>query len=143
MPPKTYILPLSLPYSGVHILHLPPSPKPAPVQCVPIPPRRPAHTYEFTSKDMYYPPGPPPPYYAPSPPQFYAPPPLLPPPRRYSPWLVPLICLVNLGMFVYEMYENNCPSRRPKDQCILGTYIERFSFEPFDQVKWVGPAPET
>ncbi|KAK9923155.1 hypothetical protein M0R45_031587 [Rubus argutus] len=93
---------------------------------------------------MYYPPGPPPPYYAPPPPpQFYAPPPLLPPARRYSPWLVPLICLVNLGMFVYEMYENNCPSRRPKDQCILGTHIERFSFEPFDQVKWLGPAPET
>ncbi|KAM5578790.1 RHOMBOID-like protein 5 [Rosa sericea] len=92
---------------------------------------------------MYYPPGPPPLYYPPPPPQFYAPPPLPPPPRRYSPWLVPLICLVNLGMFVYEMYKNNCPSRHPRDQCMLGDPFGRFSFEPFKEVKWIGPSAET
>ncbi|KAL6134338.1 hypothetical protein ACLB2K_066570 [Fragaria x ananassa] len=105
-----------------------------------------AGRYRLTSKDMYYPPAPPPMYYAPPPPpppQFYAPPPLPPPQRRHSPWLVPLICLVNLGMFVYEMYKNNCPSRNSKDTCMLGHVFGRFSFEPFDQVHWIGPTAET
>ncbi|XP_050383699.1 RHOMBOID-like protein 5 [Argentina anserina] len=96
---------------------------------------------------MYYPPGPPPMYYAsppPPPPQFYAPPPLPPPQRRYSPWLVPLICLVNLGMFIYEMYKNDCPRRHSsKDPCILGDVFKRFSFEPFKDIPWLGPTAET
>ncbi|ONI16193.1 hypothetical protein PRUPE_3G083700 [Prunus persica] len=89
-----------------------------------------------------YPP-PPAPYYAPPPPAYYAPPLMPPPPKRYSPWLVPLIFLVNLGLFIWIMYENNCPSRISKDQCMLGQYLDRFSFQPWKDNRMVGPTPET
>ncbi|KAB2611425.1 rhomboid-like protease 2 [Pyrus ussuriensis x Pyrus communis] len=87
---------------------------------------------------------PPPPYYgAPPPAAFYAPPPMMAPPRRYSPWLVPLIFLVNLGMFIWIMYENNCPSRMSKDQCMGGHFLDRFSFQPWRDNRMIGPTPET
>ncbi|KAJ7962870.1 Rhomboid-like protein [Quillaja saponaria] len=79
----------------------------------------------------YYQSRPPPPYFSP------------PLPQPWFPWLVPLIFVVNSVSFAYTMYINDCPDSRDPDQCLFYEYLGRFSFEPFDVNKLLGPTSST
>jgi len=46
-------------------------------------------------------------------------------------------------MFAYTMYVNNCPETTGRDKCLLGTYLGRFSFQPFKENALIGPSTTT
>ncbi|CAO2815266.1 unnamed protein product [Amaranthus hypochondriacus] len=74
------------------------------------------------------------------------PPPIYPPPREpYLSWLVPLIFMVDVGLFVYTMYVNNCPETLTdfEQQCVFHEYLGRFSFEPLHINPLLGPTTPT
>ncbi|GAB2302347.1 hypothetical protein Dimus_036361 [Dionaea muscipula] len=63
-----------------------------------------------------------------------APPPVYyPPPRKpWVTWLVPLIFAVDVALFVYTMYENDCPETfEEPDQCLFREKLGRFSSSLF------------
>lgn len=71
-----------------------------------------------------------------------------PPPSstEWTTWLIPLFILVNIGMFVYTMYENNCPAHR-RDRvmgnCVGVDWLHQFSFQPLQQNPLFGPSSNT
>ncbi|KAK9906220.1 hypothetical protein M0R45_002720 [Rubus argutus] len=70
------------------------------------------------------------------------PPHICPPPQKpWFSWLVPAIFLVNLIMFIYTMYVNDCPSGE-NPRCIL-PFLKRFSFQSFKENPLLGPAAIT
>ncbi|XP_057457616.1 RHOMBOID-like protein 5 [Lotus japonicus] len=77
-------------------------------------------------------------HYPPPPPIFHA-----PWPRMWTPWLVPLIFVVNIVMFVYSMYINDCPAYINNEVCLFTEYLGRFSFEPFRENPLLGPSIRT
>ncbi|XP_015871232.1 RHOMBOID-like protein 5 [Ziziphus jujuba] len=77
-------------------------------------------------------PPPPPPHFSP------------PTPKPWFSWMVPLIFVVNVAMFVYSMYRNNCPHNKAKGHhCILEDEFKRFSFQPFHENPLLGPSTNT
>ncbi|XP_050944809.1 RHOMBOID-like protein 5 isoform X2 [Cucumis melo] len=70
----------------------------------------------------------------PPPPSYYP-----PPPKPWFPWLVPLIFLVNVGMFIFTLYKNNCPAITGGNRCLLYPELGRFSFQPFHENPLLGP----
>ncbi|ESW22736.1 hypothetical protein PHAVU_005G176900 [Phaseolus vulgaris] len=77
-------------------------------------------------------------YPPPPPPTFH-----MPQPRLWFSWLVPLIFLANIAIFVYTMYENDCPAYSNDDSCLFTKYLGRFSFQPFRENPLLGPAIRT
>ncbi|CAJ1955085.1 unnamed protein product [Sphenostylis stenocarpa] len=77
-------------------------------------------------------------YPPPPPPTFH-----MPQPRQWLSWLVPLIFLANIAMFVYTMYENDCPAYLSDEVCLFTEYLGRFSFQPFRENPLLGPAVRT
>ncbi|KAJ4958642.1 hypothetical protein NE237_025753 [Protea cynaroides] len=81
--------------------------------------------------------------------QHHRPP--VPPPRRISPpahkpWiacLVPLIFVIDILLFVYTMYVNDCPATTGSDRCLLYDSLGRFSFQPLSENHMIGPSPAT
>ncbi|KAJ8452803.1 hypothetical protein Cgig2_014566 [Carnegiea gigantea] len=75
------------------------------------------------------------------------PPMYMPPPQhRYTVWFMPVIFFLKIGMFIYSMYENNCPGNRgvvKRHDCILEHPLGRFSFEPYHENRMIGPATAT
>ncbi|XP_065869208.1 RHOMBOID-like protein 5 [Euphorbia lathyris] len=73
------------------------------------------------------------------------PPPPPPPPstERYRSWLVPLIFAVNITMFVYTMYVNDCPAKTGPDRCLFYDYLGRYSFQPLTENPVLGPSITT
>lgn len=70
-----------------------------------------------------------------------------PPPRprrlfkKWFPWLVPFIVIVNIVLFVLSMYVNNCPENN--DNCIGTSSLGRFSFQPTKENPLLGPSATT
>lgn len=70
-----------------------------------------------------------------------------PPPRprrlfkKWFPWLVPIIVIVNIALFVISMYVNNCPKNN--DHCIASSSLGRFSFQPTKENPLLGPSAAT
>ncbi|XP_028779171.1 RHOMBOID-like protein 5 isoform X2 [Neltuma alba] len=65
-------------------------------------------------------------------------------PKPWFPWLVPLIFVVNVALFWYSMYYNDCPAKIDKDRkCLLPEYLGRFSFQPFKENPLLGPSTST
>ncbi|QCE08884.1 RHOMBOID-like protein 5 [Vigna unguiculata] len=77
-------------------------------------------------------------YPPPPPPNFY-----IPQPRLWFSWLVPLIFLANIAIFIYTMYENDCPAYLNDESCLFSEYLGRFSFQPFRENPLLGPAIRT
>ncbi|GAB2228181.1 hypothetical protein Droror1_Dr00010011 [Drosera rotundifolia] len=77
---------------------------------------------------------------APPPPTFYQ----VPSRKPWVAWLVPLIFVVDVAMFVFTMYENNCPEtfEEPK-QCLFREQLGRFSFLPLQKNPLLGPTSIT
>ncbi|KAI6671991.1 hypothetical protein NL676_006876 [Syzygium grande] len=73
----------------------------------------------------------------PRPAHHHFPPP--PPPKQWFSWLIPLIFLANIGLFVYTMYVNDCPRKKPKG-CTLYPLLGRFSFQPLKENPLLGPS---
>ncbi|XP_038888787.1 RHOMBOID-like protein 5 [Benincasa hispida] len=71
----------------------------------------------------------------PPPPSYYP-----PPPKPWFPWLVPLIFIANVAMFVFTLYENNCPATTRRNRCLLYPELGRFSFQPFQENPLLGPS---
>ncbi|KAG4947873.1 hypothetical protein JHK86_041112 [Glycine max] len=67
----------------------------------------------------------------------------VPLPSMWFPWLVPLIFLATIAMFVYTMYENDCPAYLDEEVCLFSQYLGRFSFQPFRENPLLGPAIRT
>ncbi|KAM1077962.1 hypothetical protein ACFX15_024582 [Malus domestica] len=63
-----------------------------------------------------------------------------PPPKPWVPWLMPIVFVVNVAMFVYTMYVNDCPTTGEK--CLF-PFLKRFSFQPFRENPLLGPAALT
>uniref|UniRef100_A0A7N0UEA9 RHOMBOID-like protein n=2 Tax=Kalanchoe fedtschenkoi TaxID=63787 RepID=A0A7N0UEA9_KALFE len=81
-------------------------------------------------------------------PQTYRSPPPLPPPPQvpdsWLPWLTPLIFAVDIAMFVYSLYENDCPAVRANpDECLFYEYLGRYSFQPLKENPLLGPSTTT
>ncbi|KAG6520732.1 hypothetical protein ZIOFF_017792 [Zingiber officinale] len=63
--------------------------------------------------------------------------------RAWVPWLVPGFVLACVGVFVAEMYVNNCPAHpHPLGSCVAG-FLHRFSFQPTRQNPLLGPSSST
>ncbi|XP_042399775.1 RHOMBOID-like protein 3 isoform X1 [Zingiber officinale] len=63
--------------------------------------------------------------------------------RTWAPWLVPVFVLACVGVFVAEMYVNNCPAHsHPLGSCVAG-FLHRFSFQPVRQNPLLGPSSST
>lgn len=60
--------------------------------------------------------------------------------KNWYPWLVPSFVLANIVLFVITMYINNCPKNSVS--CI-GTFLGRFSFQPFKENPLLGPSSST
>ncbi|XP_030464601.1 RHOMBOID-like protein 5 [Syzygium oleosum] len=73
----------------------------------------------------------------PRPAHHHFPPP--PPPKQWFSWVIPLIFLANIGLFVYTMYVNDCPRKKPKG-CTLYPLLGRFSFQPLKENPLLGPS---
>ncbi|XP_038899775.1 RHOMBOID-like protein 5 [Benincasa hispida] len=71
----------------------------------------------------------------PPPPSYYP-----PPPKPWFPWLVPLIFIANVAMFIFTLYENNCPATTGRNHCLLYPELGRFSFQPFQENPLLGPS---
>ncbi|XP_023000373.1 RHOMBOID-like protein 5 isoform X1 [Cucurbita maxima] len=74
----------------------------------------------------------------PPPPSYYP-----PPPKPWFPWLVPLTFLANIAMFVFTLYENNCPAAIGGNRCLFYPELGRFSFQPFQENPLLGPSIST
>ncbi|CAK9310405.1 unnamed protein product [Citrullus colocynthis] len=74
----------------------------------------------------------------PPPPSYYP-----PPPKPWFSWLVPLIFIANMAMFVFTLYENNCPATTGGNRCLLYPELGRFSFQPFQENPLLGPSINT
>ncbi|KAL2486480.1 RHOMBOID-like 1 [Abeliophyllum distichum] len=74
-------------------------------------------------------------------------PPPPPPPRpfqlykRWFPWIVPSIVVVNSVLFVISMYINNCPHNT--DRCIGKSVLGRFAFQSTHENPLLGPSAAT
>ncbi|KDP37100.1 hypothetical protein JCGZ_06156 [Jatropha curcas] len=68
--------------------------------------------------------------------------PPLPPQKQeqWTPWLVPLIFAANVTMFIYTMYDNDCPTYTGTDKCLFYEYLGRYSFQPFKENAVLGPS---
>ncbi|XP_074564893.1 RHOMBOID-like protein 3 [Curcuma longa] len=63
--------------------------------------------------------------------------------RAWVAWLVPGFVLACVGVFVAEMYVNNCPAHpHPLGSCVAG-FLHRFSFQPTRQNPLLGPSSST
>ncbi|XP_022970547.1 RHOMBOID-like protein 1 [Cucurbita maxima] len=60
--------------------------------------------------------------------------------KKWIPWLVPVFVVVNSVLFSITMYVNDCPKNSAS--CI-GTFLGRFSFQPFKENPLLGPSPST
>ncbi|XP_027088520.1 RHOMBOID-like protein 1 [Coffea arabica] len=81
--------------------------------------------------------------------QNFHPPPHRPPQRprshrlfkKWIPWFVPTIVLVNVAIFVYAMYLNDCP--RNSENCIGRSLLDRFAFQSTKENPLLGPSAAT
>ncbi|CAK9144623.1 unnamed protein product [Ilex paraguariensis] len=70
-----------------------------------------------------------------------------PPPRdfhlfkKWFPWLVPTIVVVNIGLFVMAMYINDCP--RTSQSCLGAHILGRFAFQNTTENPLLGPSAAT
>lgn len=80
--------------------------------------------------------GPPRPHRPPRPPpQAYR------PFKKWFPWLVPVIVVVNVGLFVLAMYLNDCP--RHSGSCLGANFLGRFAFQNIHENPLLGPSSAT
>ncbi|KAK4267534.1 hypothetical protein QN277_024303 [Acacia crassicarpa] len=72
-------------------------------------------------------------------------PPFSPPvPKPWFSWLVPLVFAVNVALFWYSMYYNDCPAKIDKNRkCLFSEHLGRFSFQPFKENPLLGPSTRT
>lgn len=81
--------------------------------------------------------------------QNFHPPPHRPPQRprshrlfkKWFPWFVPTIVFVNVAIFVYAMYLNDCP--RDSENCIGRSLLDRFAFQSTKENPLLGPSAAT
>ncbi|KAL8153361.1 hypothetical protein V2J09_011121 [Rumex salicifolius] len=81
-------------------------------------------------------------YYNPRPP----PPPPPPPPlsRQWFPWFIPAIFVVDVSLFVYSMYVEDCPQTfHPAEECLFTEYLGRYAFLPATVNPLLGPSTHT
>ncbi|KAL7182963.1 hypothetical protein ACSBR1_041617 [Camellia fascicularis] len=62
----------------------------------------------------------------------------------WTPWLVPMIVVANVGMFVAIMFVNDCPKNNLgfEGNCVA-KFLGRFSFEPLRENPLFGPSSST
>ncbi|XAR55041.1 hypothetical protein NMG60_11030417 [Bertholletia excelsa] len=58
----------------------------------------------------------------------------------WTPWLVPMIVVANVGMFIIVMYINNCPKY---NSACVAKFLGKFSFEPLRENPLFGPSSST
>ena len=61
--------------------------------------------------------------------------------RQHHTWLVPLVVLANVAVFIVVMYYNDCP--RNGADCVGGSVLRRFSFQPLKENPLLGPSSAT
>ncbi|KAL9232019.1 hypothetical protein vseg_007169 [Gypsophila vaccaria] len=67
-----------------------------------------------------------------------------PPREAYVSWLMPLIFVVDVLLFVYTMYVNDCPSTyEHPNKCLFKDVLGRFSFLPLHENRLIGPSSST
>ncbi|XP_022991576.1 RHOMBOID-like protein 5 [Cucurbita maxima] len=71
----------------------------------------------------------------PPPPSYYP-----PPPKPWFPFLVPLIFVADIALFVFTLYENNCPATTGGNRCLFYPELDRYSFQPFSENPLLGPS---
>ncbi|KAI5055653.1 hypothetical protein GOP47_0029174 [Adiantum capillus-veneris] len=63
--------------------------------------------------------------------------------KQSFPFIVMVIVLLNLGMFIFTMYANNCPTMSiSTSRCSL-SFMKRFSFQPLSENPLLGPSAST
>ncbi|KAH6766153.1 RHOMBOID-like 1 [Perilla frutescens var. hirtella] len=70
----------------------------------------------------------------------------LPPPpievfKKWFPWLVPTIIIINIAIFVVTMYFNDCPVN--SSGCIGASFLGRFAFQTNHENPLLGPSAAT
>lgn len=67
------------------------------------------------------------------------------PPQAWTSWVVPSIIIVNIAVFAYSLYVDNCIGSRHacSDDCCVFTFLHRFAFEPLSVNPFLGPIIET
>ncbi|KAH7430351.1 hypothetical protein KP509_09G095000 [Ceratopteris richardii] len=64
--------------------------------------------------------------------------------KQSFPFIVILIVLLNLGMFIFTMYANNCPAHFiPSGGACSLSFMKRFSFQPLNENPLLGPSAST
>lgn len=81
-------------------------------------------------------------------PRLYSrPSPSIPPPnynpsnKKWLPWLVPVVIIVNVVLFIFVMYTNDCPHNN--ENCFGTDLFGRFSFQDFHENPLLGPSTTT
>ncbi|WMV32181.1 hypothetical protein MTR67_025566 [Solanum verrucosum] len=73
-------------------------------------------------------------------------PPQIPPPnyqpyKKCLPWLVPIIIIVNIVLFIFVMYVNDCP--RNSNNCFGIDFFGRYAFQDVHENPLLGPSTTT
>ncbi|KAL8531470.1 hypothetical protein ACS0TY_008167 [Phlomoides rotata] len=79
--------------------------------------------------------------YPQGPPPYHYPPPAYLPSKKWFPWLVPTIVIVNIVLFIIAMYINNCPAH--SDDCLFASNLGRFAFQSTRENPLLGPSATT
>ncbi|PHU13825.1 hypothetical protein BC332_15030 [Capsicum chinense] len=69
------------------------------------------------------------------------PPPNYQPYKKWFPWLVPVITIVNVALFIVVMYINNCP--RNSQNCFGTDFFGQFAFQDVHENPLLGPSTTT
>lgn len=87
-------------------------------------------------------------HHSPSPQPRRSRPPRPPPPpssyqpfKKWFPWLVPTTVIVNIALFVYSLYRNDCPKK--SQRCLFEDILGRFAFQPTKENPLLGPSVKT
>ncbi|MCO5559531.1 hypothetical protein L7F22_013132 [Adiantum nelumboides] len=63
--------------------------------------------------------------------------------KQSFPFMVMVIVLLNLGMFIFTMYANNCPIMSISNGGCSLSFMKRFSFQPLSENPLLGPSAST
>ncbi|CAN6480737.1 unnamed protein product [Victoria cruziana] len=62
---------------------------------------------------------------------------------KWTPWLIPVIVLVNVTVFIVVMLVNNCPKKRNGGGRCVASFLGPFSFQPLRENPLLGPSSST
>ncbi|XP_047312974.1 RHOMBOID-like protein 1, partial [Impatiens glandulifera] len=63
--------------------------------------------------------------------------------KKHFPWLIPCFVLANIGLFIFSMYINDCPSTHGSNHCIGVNTLGRFAFQSLKVNPLLGPSSDT